>query len=300
MYFKPYIDGTGVHIPTYEDRIEELEENYSSIFGEGAALTAASPDYQLLSLFARALDDMSHFIVLDYVARNPDYAVASQLDILMAIFGLSRQNGETDASCRARLRQAASAKVACSCEGIAGAVLTNSPTCKACRVYENDTDETDENGIPAHSICVVTYSGKASLIAKAIFDNKAPGIGTYGGKSVTVTDSFGSTHTIKYQLCTLTAVVLDIQIRAGEGFDETETPARIKEAIVDWASGLGIGESVEVNSLYPVIFSADTSFSVVSLTATPTGGSATTGTLEATWKQRFNFNASYINITVVE
>ena len=53
-YFAPYIDGTGIHMPTYEERLEALTEAYRGIFGAGAGLSAAAPDYQLLSVFARA------------------------------------------------------------------------------------------------------------------------------------------------------------------------------------------------------------------------------------------------------
>ena len=57
MYFAPYMDASGIHIPTYEDRLQALLSAYRSVFGQDVRLTEASPDYQLLSVFARALDD---------------------------------------------------------------------------------------------------------------------------------------------------------------------------------------------------------------------------------------------------
>ena len=65
-YFAPYIDGTGIHMPTYEERLEALTEAYLGIFGAGAELSAAAPDYQLLSVFARALDDVSALVLKAY------------------------------------------------------------------------------------------------------------------------------------------------------------------------------------------------------------------------------------------
>jgi len=41
--------------------------------------------------------------------------------------------------------------------------------------YENDTNETDERGIPAHSIAVVAEGGDTAQIAEAIFAKKTPG-----------------------------------------------------------------------------------------------------------------------------
>ena len=74
MYFAPYIATDGVHMPTYQDRMEGLTESYRAIFGADVNLTASSPDYQLLSVFARALDDLTQMILVDFVSRNPQYA----------------------------------------------------------------------------------------------------------------------------------------------------------------------------------------------------------------------------------
>ena len=56
-YFAPYIDSTGIHLPTYEDRLQNLADSYRSIFGVDAVLDPSVPDYQLLSVIAKALDD---------------------------------------------------------------------------------------------------------------------------------------------------------------------------------------------------------------------------------------------------
>ena len=55
-YFAPYIDEMGLHMPTYEDRLSDLVSAYRSIFGIDAEMSEAVPDYQLLSVFAKALD----------------------------------------------------------------------------------------------------------------------------------------------------------------------------------------------------------------------------------------------------
>ena len=48
-YFAPYIEDTGLHMPTYEDRLEDLVSAYRSIFGVDAEMSESVPDYQLLS-----------------------------------------------------------------------------------------------------------------------------------------------------------------------------------------------------------------------------------------------------------
>ena len=69
-YFPPYIDASGIHMPTYEDRLQDLCSAYRSIFGLDAELSPAVPDYQLLSVFAKALDDASAFVVYGYNSRS--------------------------------------------------------------------------------------------------------------------------------------------------------------------------------------------------------------------------------------
>ena len=43
-YFTPYIDATGIHMPTYEDRLEALVTAHRTLFGVEAELSAAVPD----------------------------------------------------------------------------------------------------------------------------------------------------------------------------------------------------------------------------------------------------------------
>ena len=109
-YFAPYIDSTGLHLPTYADRMEDLESAYRSIFGQEAELSPAVPDYQLLSVFVRGLDDVSTLVLQDFNARNPQYAQGAALDLLLPLYGLSR-------------RGATRSEVGLTLSGSAGAVI---------------------------------------------------------------------------------------------------------------------------------------------------------------------------------
>ena len=92
-YFAPYIDGTGLHMPTYEDRLSDLVTAYRSIFGIDSELSESVPDYQLLSVFAKALDDTSALVLQAYNSRNPLYASGQALDLLLPLYGLAREAG---------------------------------------------------------------------------------------------------------------------------------------------------------------------------------------------------------------
>lgn len=49
-YFKPYVDSTGLHIPTYNDILEDMIAAMKQIYGDDIYLDNSSPDYQLLSI----------------------------------------------------------------------------------------------------------------------------------------------------------------------------------------------------------------------------------------------------------
>ena len=196
-YFAPYIDGSGIHMPTYEDRLEDLVTAYRNIFGIEAELSASVPDYQLLSVFAKALDDTSALVVQDFNSRNPIYASGAALDLLLPQYGLTRASGETDASVRARIRTALAARSTNSYDALLAAVL-NAKSIEGAKLYVNDTDTTDANGIPAHNIAVVTKYGTTKSVAQAIFDHKPPGIGTYGSTTGTAKDAAGNSYQIKF------------------------------------------------------------------------------------------------------
>ena len=90
-YFAPYIDGDGIHIPTYKDTLEFLISGYKSIFGEDLYLGEETQDYQALSLFAKCTDDLYALTVENYNSRNPNYASGDALDILLPLNAMSRK-----------------------------------------------------------------------------------------------------------------------------------------------------------------------------------------------------------------
>ena len=90
-YTAPYCDKSGIHIPNYDERLEELIAGYKRIFGDDVYLGEDTMDYQMLSLFAKSMDDMSSVILDTYNARNPYYASGTALDIALPYAGITRR-----------------------------------------------------------------------------------------------------------------------------------------------------------------------------------------------------------------
>lgn len=277
-YFAPYIDSSGLHLPTYADRLEALITAYRQIFGEDILLDPSVPDYQLLSTFARALDDTSALVLDAYNSRNPAYAAGNALDLLGPQYGITRFPSETDAQMRLRLENSMASRGCASAESLLAA-LKSLRYVRDAAVYVNDTNSADANGIPAHSLACVVYSGLPAEIRETIWKKKAPGIGTYGSTSGTYTDSEGSAHTVSYSSPASTQITVTVRIRTlRSDFVLADQQDAIRSAIVSFVQSLGIGKPLIVSQLYGVCYDAvpsslRTSFLVQDVLTSSTAGS---------------------------
>lgn len=109
--------------------------------------------------------------------------------------------------------------------------------------YENDTDTTDGNGIPSHSVSFVVQGGTTTDIAAAIGLKKAPGTGTYGSTSVPWVDPKGISKTINYFVLATVPIYVEVDITALAGYSSSTT-ALIQSAVAAYINALAIGGDV--------------------------------------------------------
>ena len=268
-YFKPYFDEQGIHMPTYEERLDYLLEEYRNIFGEECELSEAVTDYQFMSVFSKALDDLSGLALKAYNARSPYYATGSDLDALLPLYGLSRETGESDADLRSRVFDSGifsflheGGPEFMSQHRILKA-LSKTKKVRDAKVYENPSNATDGKGIPPHSICVVTRGGSANAIAQAIYDSKPPGCGTYAPdvspyvNQGIAYDTSGRPVTVYFRRYSDKIAYLYIFAHAFNASDQGAIEAAVIPAVVQYVNHRGIGNSLDVPGLYSVIMNAD-------------------------------------------
>lgn len=116
-------------------------------------------------------------------------------------------------------------------------------------IYENDTDTTDGDGLPEHSISVVAMGGTDDDIAKAIANKKTPGTATYGTTNVVVIDAKGIPNTINFYRPTLVRVLVAIEIHNLPGYSSGYA-ADIAAAVAAYINNLQIGQDVLFTKLY--------------------------------------------------
>jgi len=155
---------------------------------------------------------------------------------------------ETDAALRARQRVSTAIPSLTVLEGITGAIAALDGVTRFAP-YENDTDVTDGDGVPAHSIAMVVEGGDAAAIADIIASKKTPGTGTYGTTTQTVPDSYGYERTIRFFRPTMKRVKVSIDLTALTGFT-TGIGNSIRAAVAAYVTALPIGGDVYLNRLF--------------------------------------------------
>lgn len=147
---------------------------------------------------------------------------------------------ETDAELRRRQAASTSLPAETVLSAIYASVVNLSGIARAA-IYENDTNATDSNGLPEHSISLVVEGGDVNEIANAIALKKTPGTATYGTTSVDVVDPAGVPNTINFFELELVEIDVVVNVTALTGYVSTTTDL-IKEAIAEFLNSLDVGE----------------------------------------------------------
>ena len=98
MYFPPYIDEAGLHLPTYNDILKKRIDDTKAIFGIDIYLANDSPDYQILANESLMLYETMQAIQYAYNQMSPVTAVGVGLSSLVQLNGITR-NKATHSTC---------------------------------------------------------------------------------------------------------------------------------------------------------------------------------------------------------
>lgn len=97
-YFAPYVDASGLHLPTYDDILQKRIEDAKAIYGQDIYLANDSLDYQMISVESLALYDVMQAIQYAYNQASPLTAVGVGLSSLVQLNGLTR-SAATHSTC---------------------------------------------------------------------------------------------------------------------------------------------------------------------------------------------------------
>ena len=124
--------------------------------------------------------------------------------------------------------------------------------------YENDTDVTDELGLPPHSFEIVAYGGLDQDVAQAIYRRKAAGIQTYGSTTVKVISVSGQSIGISFSRPSPVPIHIKIEnLKTDPEKFPVDGVQQITDALVSYigyenSGGLLIGDDLVFISLYQI------------------------------------------------
>lgn len=157
-------------------------------------------------------------------------------------------DAETDAQLRVRQSQSVALASLTPFDAVDGAIANVSGVTRH-KLFENDTESTDTNGLPAHSISAIVEGGDATEIATTLRSVKGQGVTTYGTTSVVVTDTYGNPYTIRFSRPIDVPVYVSITLQALTGYT-SDIGDEIKTAVAAYINDLAIGNSVLLSRVY--------------------------------------------------
>lgn len=165
---------------------------------------------------------------------------------------------ESDEALRARHAIGVRATGAATLKAIRARLLAEVDSVTYVAVYENYTNFTDSDSLPAHSFEAVVSGGLDQAVANKIYEVKPAGIETYGNTTIQVIDENGDVQVVKFSRGTTKYAWIRVTVNALD-LEEPLTLQvidAIKNAVVAYGNNIGIGNDIITQRFYGPIFAA--------------------------------------------
>lgn len=175
-------------------RITDMVKNRSNALGLSDNLTTGS------------VTTIAQFLTQDYGKITLPYGIVTKMvnnitgfykvtNLLEPTYG---RKAETDIELRQSYIAKSALRSNTMLDSIVAELLNNVVNVESASGYENDTDFTDERGLPPHSIEIIVEGGDDLQIAQAILRRKAGGIQTHGSIMVDVPGNYGDNIPVRF------------------------------------------------------------------------------------------------------
>ena len=177
--------------------------------------------------------------------NTPTRGWVSATNPLAATVGVA---AETNAELRVRQSQSVALPSVTPFEAVDGAIANIDGVTRH-KLYENDQDTPDANGLPPHSIAAIVEGGDATVIANTLRGVKGQGSTPFGSTVIIVPDKYGSPHPVGFSRPVDVPVFVKITISPLTGYT-SQVGDEIKAAVAAYINSLAIGASVLLSRIY--------------------------------------------------
>ncbi len=202
------------------------------------------------------------------------------------------ENQETDSNFRLRRQASTAFPAEGALQGLYGGLSSISGIGNVA-IYENTTNITDSDGIPAHGIWVVCESGLAADIGEAIYRYRNLGCPMAGAQTVAITQVDGSTINMYYDIAVDQNLYMQFHLASIDG--SAIDNAAIKAGLVANYL-LGIYEPADISTLDAQIRAIDPNVVVSSLGVSNVAAYYTTIKYPSSKKNKWVLDTSRISI----
>lgn len=261
----------------------------SVTIGPGGTVTATAT-CQVSGPIVAAIGDISKII-------TPVYGWDSVTNAVIATPGTSV---EVDSALRGRQASSKAISSKTMLDTLNGAIADTTGVTRW-RIYENQTNSTDANGLPTHSITCVVEGGTDANVANTIYAKRGIGCLTNGTTTVNITDDYGQVIPIGFYRPSYVAVDVIINVHMLTGYVSGTTDAEIKAAVVNFLNSLGIGKSLSLSFIWAAAMGAmsdltNPTFSVTSITMCAHGGTPGTSDINVAFNEAIEGVLNYITV----
>ena len=141
-------------------------------------------------------------------------------------------------------------------DSIVAELLNNVADVESASGYENDTDYTDERGLPPHSVEIIVEGGDNNKIAEAILRRKAGGIQTHGSVAVNVPGKYGDAIPVHFNRPEYLYTWLKVILHGNSGKLPTNYAALTTASICEDGSQMVAGNNLLTQLLNEGIYNA--------------------------------------------
>lgn len=168
------------------------------------------------------------------------------------------------------------------------------------RIRDNDTDAPIGTQ-PAGTVFVVVDGGTKNDIARRIYNAKTGGVPTHGTESITINDSKGYPHVIKFSRSSNTEIYVKATFkrRAGSNISSNDAATTLRDAMISYLNSLQPGQSVIWSEMFQPLMDATMYIEIDSLFFGTAANPTTTSTVELDIDKRAHGTAANIVFTDV-
>lgn len=170
-------------------------------------------------------------------------------------------------------------------------------------VFQNNTDFTDADGIPPHSVEALVRGPVSPTAAfdQSIFDTLlagvAAGIRTHGSVVGTAIDDSGTAHTMKFTRPTEVPIYVDVVLVKDPALYPVDGDTQVKTAITDWGDAQSTGKNAVSSALVAQIFQIPGVLEVTQCYIGTSPSPVSSATIQISLRQLATYDTSRITVT---